>query len=73
MTESDVTYARQLETRLRPVAAAVTAAAGGGRDGHGHPLPGLNQRLEALPDDLDAIREWIEDNQPAKESRRTRR
>ena len=73
MTETAVTYARQLETRLRPVTAAVVAAAGGGRDAHGHPLRDIDRRLEALPDDLDAIREWIEDNQPAKESRRTRR
>lgn len=70
MTHDQQRFAQGLETRLRPVAALATAAAGGGRDSNQNALPGLAERLEALPDDLAAIREWIEANQPAKPERR---
>lgn len=73
MTHQHQQFARGLETRLRPIAALATAAAAGGRDSNQHRLPGLAERLEALPDDLEAIREWIEANAPAMPERRRHR
>ena len=52
LTEAERRFAVALEARLRPALAAVTSAAGGGADSHGHPVPGLPERLARLSRDL---------------------
>lgn len=71
MTPTEQDIARELETRLRPHVAALTAASHGGMDTNGKPLPGLRERLEVVPDNLTRIAEWAEANLvPSKPSRR---
>lgn len=73
MTNAQQTYARHLEGRLRPIQAALVAAANGGRNTRAEELPGLDARLAGIPDQLDAIRTWIEEQQPEPERRGGRR
>lgn len=72
MDQHHIEYARNLEGKLRPITAAVTAAGGGGCDSHKHPLPGLPDRLLAVPDDLAAIAAWAQTHCPEGKPGRTR-
>lgn len=74
MTDTRRHYAMNLERRLRPLAATAVAAAGGGTDSHGAPVPGLDSRLRAVRDDLAGIQRWIEETEPlSAENRRGKR
>lgn len=67
-------YARGLEQRLRPLASTAIAAAHGGRDSNRNPLPGIEDRLHGVPDQIDALAAWVRDNVPeGKPSRGGRR
>lgn len=64
MTTETRTYARELESRLRPVQALLVALAHGGADSHRQPLPGIESRLEQLPEQLRAVADWAAKYRP---------
>lgn len=69
LTLEDLTYARRLESELRPIQAMLTALAHGGADSHRQALPGVSEAIHALPGRLAGIAAWARANAPDARSR----